>query len=56
MREKGEKGVPSKLYIEGEDEGSTLAQNTRRNVSHWIGISLLDAGDIKPPGVINDAS
>ena len=33
--------------------GNTPAQNTRKNVSHWIGISSLDAGDLKPPGVIN---
>ena len=33
--------------------GSILTQNIRKNVSHWIGISPLDAGDIKPLGVIN---
>ena len=33
--------------------GNTPAQNTRKNVSHWIGISSLDTGDLKPPGVIN---
>ena len=33
--------------------GNTPTQNTRKNVGHWIGISPLDAGDIKPPGVIN---
>ena len=33
--------------------GNTPAQNTRKNVSRWIGISPLDAGDIKPPRVIN---
>ena len=33
--------------------GNTPAQNTRKNVSRWIGISPLDAGDIKPLGVIN---
>ena len=27
-----------------------------KNVSHWIGVSPLDAGDIKPPRVINNAS
>ena len=36
--------------------GNTPAQNTRKNVSHWIGISLLDVGDIKLFGVINNAS
>ena len=36
--------------------GNTPAQNTRKNVSHWIGVSLLDAEDIKPPGAINNAS
>ena len=36
--------------------GNTPAQNTRKNVNHWIGVSLLDAGDIKLPGVINNAS
>ena len=35
--------------------GSTPAQNTRKNVSHWIGVSPLDVRDIKPPGVINNA-
>ena len=35
--------------------GNTTAQSTRKNVSHWIEVSLLDAGDIKPPGVINNA-
>ena len=35
--------------------GNTLAQNTRKNVNHWIGVSPLDAGDIKPPGIINNA-
>ena len=34
--------------------GNTPAQNTGKNVNHWIGVSLLDAGDIKPPGVINN--
>ena len=33
--------------------GNTPAQNTRKNVSHGIGISSLDVGDIKLPGVIN---
>ena len=36
--------------------GNTPAQNTRKNVSHRIDISPLDAGDIKPPGVISNAS
>ena len=35
--------------------GNTAAQNTRKNVSHWVEVSPLDAGDIKPPGVINNA-
>jgi len=35
---------------------STLAQNIRRNVNHWIGVSPLYVGDIKPSGVINDTS
>ena len=33
--------------------GNTPTQNTRKNFSHWIGISPLDVGDIKPPRVIN---
>ena len=33
--------------------GNTSTQNTRKNVRHWIGISPLDVGDVKPPGVIN---
>ena len=36
--------------------GDTLAQNTRKNISHWIGVSPLDIGDIKLPGVISNAS
>ena len=36
--------------------GNTPAQNTRKNVSHWIGVSPLDVGDIKLFGVINNAS
>ena len=36
--------------------GNPPAQNIRKNDSHWIGVSRLDAGDIKPPGVINNAS
>ena len=34
----------------------TPAQNTRKNISHWIGVSPLDVGDIKPPRVISNAS
>ena len=36
--------------------GNTPTQNSRKNVSRWIGASLLDVGDIKPPKVINNAS
>ena len=36
--------------------GNTLAQNSRKNIRRWIGVSPLDARNITPPGAINDAS
>ena len=35
--------------------GNTPTQNSRKNISHWIDASSLDAGNIMPPGAINDA-
>ena len=31
-------------------------QNSRKNISRWIGASPLDVGNIMLPGAINDAS
>ena len=36
------------LYRGGEMSGSTPAQNSRKNINHWIGASPLDARNIKP--------
>ena len=36
--------------------GNTPTQNPRKSVNRWISVSLLDAGEIKSPRVINDAS
>ena len=36
--------------------GNTPTQNSRKNISRWIGASSLDAGNIMPHGVINDTS
>ena len=33
--------------------GNNPAQISRRNFSHWMGASPLDAGNIMPPGAIN---
>ena len=44
------------LYRGGEMSGSTPAQNSRKNISHWIGASSLDVGNITPPRAINDLS
>ena len=49
----GDHGQIDKNYHQEKMSGNTLTQNTRKNASHWIGVSLLDAGDIKLPGVIN---
>ena len=35
--------------------GSYPAQTLKKNVVRWIKVSLLDAKDAAPPGVINDA-
>ena len=36
--------------------GNNPAQNSRRNISHWMGASPLDAGNIMSPKAINSAS
>ena len=36
--------------------GNNPAQNSRKDISHWIGASPSNAGNIAPPGAINDAS
>ena len=36
--------------------GNAPTQNSRKNINHWIGALPLDAGNIKPPKAINDAS
>ena len=36
--------------------GNNPAQNSRRNINHWMGASPLDAGNITSPGAINSAS
>jgi len=36
--------------------GNTPTQKSRKNISHWIGTSPLDAGNIASLGATNDAS
>ena len=47
--------TPSGLYIEGKTSGNNPAQNSRRNVNHWIYVPSLEMRDKTLHGAINDA-